>query len=57
MCVCVCACVLDREGSRVVSSRAVVVVLGDSAFSGMTSSGRIWRKVPESDARSVDECL
>ena len=31
MCVCVCVCVLDRERSRVVSSRAVVVVvLGDS---------------------------
>ena len=22
-------------------------------FSGVTSSGRVWRKVPESDARSV----
>ena len=26
-------------------------------FSGVTSSGRIWRKVPESDARSVDKTL
>ena len=24
-------------------------------FSGVTSSGRVWRKVPESDARSVSE--
>ena len=24
-----------------------------SAFSGVTKSGRVWRKVPESDARSV----
>ena len=24
------------------------------AFSGVTKSGRVWRKVPESDARSVD---
>ena len=23
-------------------------------FSGVTNSGRVWRKVPESDARSVD---
>ena len=23
-------------------------------FSGVTKSGRVWRKVPESDARSVD---
>ena len=23
------------------------------AFSGVTKSGRVWRKVPESDARSV----
>ena len=25
-------------------------------FSGVTSSGRVWRKVPESDARSVCVC-
>ena len=25
----------------------------ESAFSGLTKSGRVWRKVPESDARSV----
>ena len=25
-------------------------------FSGVTKSGRIWRKVPESDARSVVRC-
>ena len=24
-------------------------------FSGVTNSGRVWRKVPESDARSVSE--
>ena len=24
-------------------------------FSGVTKSGRVWRKVPESDARSLDE--
>ena len=26
-------------------------------FSGVTSSGRVWRKVPESDARSVSVTL
>ena len=26
----------------------------DCPFSGVTKSGRVWRKVPESDARSVD---
>ena len=26
-------------------------------FSGVTKSGRVWRNVPESDARSVDLCL
>ena len=26
-------------------------------FSGVTKSGRIWRKVPESDARSECECV
>ena len=26
-------------------------------FSDVTKSGRVWRKVPESDARSVHECL
>ena len=25
----------------------------ESPFSGVTKSGRVWRKVPESDARSV----
>ena len=25
----------------------------ESPFSGVTNSGRVWRKVPESDARSV----
>ena len=27
----------------------------DSPFSGVTNSGRVWRKVPESDARSVGQ--
>ena len=26
-------------------------------FSGVTKSGRVWRKVPESDARSVERVL
>ena len=26
-------------------------------FSGVTKSGRVWRKVPESDARSDDEVM
>ena len=26
-------------------------------FSGVTKSGRVWRKVPESDARSVDSLV
>ena len=26
-------------------------------FSGVTKSGRVWRKVPESDARSLDLCI
>ena len=26
-------------------------------FSGVTKSGRVWRKVPESDARSVHRCM
>ena len=26
-------------------------------FSDVTSSGRVWRKVPESDARSVGRCI
>ena len=26
-------------------------------FSGVTKSGRVWRKVPESDARSVPKAL
>ena len=26
-------------------------------FSGVTKSGRVWRKVPESDARSVESAL
>ena len=26
-------------------------------FSGVTSCGRVWRKVPESDARSVDQVV
>ena len=30
VCVCVCVCVLDREGSRMVSSRALVVLSIDS---------------------------
>ena len=32
---------------------------GDKAcpFSVVTKSGRVWRKVPESDARSVDQCV
>ena len=26
-------------------------------FSGVTNSGRVWRNVPESDVRSVGQCL
>ena len=26
-------------------------------FSGVTKSGRVWRKVPESDARNVGVCV
>ena len=26
-------------------------------FSGITKSGRVWRKVPESNARSVSVCV
>ena len=29
----------------------------ECAFSGVTNSGRVWRKVPESDARSVPETV
>ena len=29
----------------------------DCPFSGVTKSGRVWRKVPESDTRSVREIL
>ena len=31
--------------------------VGKRPFSGVTKSGRIWRKVPESDVRSVGQAL
>ena len=33
------------------------VEVKSAPFSGVTNSGRVCRKVPESDARSVSECL
>ena len=37
------------------ADRVAVQLRGDKEcpFSGVTKSGRVWRKVPESDARSV----
>ena len=29
----------------------------ESPFSGVTKSGKVWRKVPKSDARSVVQCI
>ena len=39
----------DRVGEHLHGDRVL--------FSGVTSSGRVWRKVPESDARSVVSAL
>ena len=36
----------DRVGGQLRGNK-------ESPFSGVTKSGRVWRKVPESDARSV----
>ena len=43
-------CVLSESADRVAGQ-----LRGDKEcpFSGVTKSGRVWRKVPESDARSV----
>ena len=38
--------VLDRVGGQLRGDKG-------GPFSGVTKSGRVWRKVPESDARSV----
>ena len=37
------------------ADRVIAQLLGDKEFpfSGVTRSGRVWRKVPESEARSV----
>ena len=54
-------CVLERYFASTVAlesegADSVGVQLGgdkECPFSGVTSPGRVWRKIPESDARSV----
>ena len=40
----------DRVGGQIRGDK-------DCPFSGVTKSGKVWRKVPESDARSVVQCM
>ena len=40
----------DRVGGQLRGNK-------ECPFSGVTKSGRVWRKVPESDARSVERPL
>ena len=48
-------CIRDREGADRVGGQ----LRGDKEypFSDATKSGRVWRKVPESDARIVEFIL
>ena len=46
VCVRVCACVCDRVVGQLRGDK-------ECPISGVTKSGRVWRKVPESDARSL----
>ena len=40
----------DRVGGQLRGNK-------ECPFSGVTKSGRVWKKVPESDARSVNDVL
>ena len=57
------SCVLWRKVASIVllapePFRVVGQLRGDRVpFSGVSKSGRVWRKVPESDARSVDASI
>ena len=53
---CFCSHISTRTFRRALTDRVAGQLRGDKEcpFSDVTKSGRVWRKVPESDARSVD---